>query len=108
MSKLNYNNIDVQRILNVLNEIHLKFLICSFMSYGNLSLYIDEIRPKITNQELLRDIEDHYEKIKIFREKHIEIQEEEKDEDKNSQEEEEEDEEGQGKEKEVSKKERHD
>ena len=108
MSKLNYNNIDVQRILNVLNEIHLKFLICSFMSYGNLSLYFDEIKTKITNQELLRDIEDHYEKIKIFREKHIEIQEEEKDEDKNSQEEEEEDEEGQGKEKEVSKKERHD
>lgn len=108
MSQLNYNNIDVQRILNVLNELYIKFNICSFLSYGNLSVNLEEIKPKIQNPELLRDIEEHYEKIKLFREKHIEIQEEEKDEDKNSQEEEEEEEEGQGKEKEISKKERHD
>ena len=104
MSQLNYNNIDVQRMLNVLQETHNKFTICSFLSYGNLNLNYDEIRSKITNETLLQDLEAHWEKVKAFRENHIEIQVEDKDEEKS--EEEEEDEEGQGKEKELVQKER--
>ena len=76
MSKLNYNNIDVQRLLNVLSELFLKFKICSFISYKNLDEKLNEISSHITNEELLKDLTDHYELLKKFREKHI-IQEDE-------------------------------
>ena len=77
MSKLNYNNIDVQRLLNVLSELFLKFKICSFISYQNLDEKLNEIiSSNITNKELLKDLTDHYELLKKFREKHI-IQEDE-------------------------------
>ena len=76
MSKLNYNNIDVQRLLNVLSELFLKFKICSFISYKNLDEKLNEISSHITNEELLKDLRDHYELLKKFREKHI-IQEDE-------------------------------
>ena len=110
MSKLNYNNIDVQRLLNVLNELFLKFKICSFISYQNLDENLDNIKNKITNEELKKDINDHYELLKKFREKHI-IQEEEDQNGKQGNEEEEEreyDEDRQGKEKEGLKKEKMD
>ena len=76
MSKLNYNNIDVQRLLNVLSELYLKFKICSFISYQNLDENLNEISTHITNKELLNDLEKHYELLINFREKHIIIQEE--------------------------------
>ena len=77
MSKLNYNNIDVQRLLNVLSELFLKFKICSFISYQNLEEKLNEISSSnITNKELLKDLTEHYELLKKFREKHI-IQEDE-------------------------------
>ena len=110
MSKLNYNNIDVQRLLNVLSELFLKFKICSFISYQNLDENIYEITQHIQNEELLKDINDHYELLKKFREKHI-IQEEEDAKGKEGNEEEEEreyDEDRQGKEKEELKKEKMD
>ena len=89
MSKLNYNNIDVQRLLNVLSELFLKFKICSFISYQNLDENIYEITQHIQNEELLKDINDHYELLKKFREKHL-IQEEEDTKGKEGNEEEEE------------------
>ena len=110
MSKLNYNNIDVQRLLNVLSELFLKFKICSFISYQNLDENLNEISAHITNEELLNDLKDHYELLKKFREKHI-IQEEEDDKGKEGNEEEEEreyDENPQGKEKVDIKKEKMD
>ena len=110
MSKLNYNNIDVQRLLNVLSELYLKFKICSFISYQNLDENLNEISAHITNEELLNDLKDHYELLKKFREKHI-IQEEEDAKGKEGNEEEEEreyDEDRQGKEKEELKKEKMD
>ena len=76
MSKLNYNNIDVQRLLNVLSELYLKFKICSFISYQNLEENLDEISKHTTNEELLKDLKEHYDLLKKFREKHIIIQEE--------------------------------
>ena len=76
MSKLNYNNIDVQRLLNVLSELFLKFKICSFISYQNLDEKLNELSYHTTNEELLKDLRDHYELLKKFREKHI-IQEDE-------------------------------
>ena len=110
MSKLNYSNIDVQRLLNVLNELFLKMKICSFISYKNLDENLGEISSKIQNQELVQDLKDHYELLKKFREKHI-IQEEEDTKGKEGNEEEEEreyDEDKQGKEKEETKKEKMD
>ena len=110
MSKLNYSNIDVQRLLNVLNELFLKMKICSFISYKNLDENLTEISSKIQNQELVQELKDHYELLKKFREKHI-IQEEEDAKGKEGNEEEEEkeyDEEKQGKEKEETKKEKMD
>ena len=110
MSKLNYSNIDVQRLLNVLSELFLKFKICSFISYKNLDENMTEISQKTQNQELLQDLKDHYELLKKFREKHI-IQEEEDTKGKEGNEEEEEreyDEDRQGKEKEETKKEKMD
>ena len=110
MSKLNYNNIDVQRLLNVLSELYLKFKICSFISYQNLDEILNEISSHITNEELLNDLNDHYESLQKFREKHI-IQEEEDAKGKEGNEEEEEkeyDDDRQGKEKEEIKKEKMD
>ena len=110
MSKLNYSNIDVQRLLNVLNELFLKMKICSFISYKNLDENLTEISSKIQNQELVQDLKDHYELLKKFREKHI-IQEEEDTKGKEGNEEEEEreyDDNKQGKEKEETKKEKMD
>jgi len=110
MSKLNYNNIDVQRLLNVLSELFLKFKICSFISYQNLDENLNEIISHVTNEELANDLKEHYELLKKFREKHI-IQEEEDAKGKEGNEEEEEreyDEDRQGKEKEELKKEKMD
>ena len=110
MSKLNYNNIDVQRLLNVLSELFLKLKICSFISYNNLDENLNEISTHISNEELLNDLKDHYELLKKFREKHL-IQEEEDAKGKEGNEEEEEreyDEDRQGKEKEELKKEKMD
>ena len=76
MSKLNYNNIDVQRLLNVLSELFLKFKICSFISYQNLEEKFNEITSHKTNPQILKDLQDHYELLKKFREKHL-VQEEE-------------------------------
>ena len=98
MSNLNYNNIDVQRILNVLNELYLK-----------LNIHFEEIRERITDENLMKDLEEHFEKIKVFREEHIEIKDEDDNTNKNPGEEEEElDDEGVAKEKEVTKKEKTD
>ena len=76
MSKLNYNNIDVQRLLNVLSELYLKFKICSFISYQNLDENLNEISSHVINEELMNDLKDHYDLLKKFREKHL-VQEEE-------------------------------
>ncbi len=109
MSNLNYNNIDVQRILNVLTELYQKLNICSFLSYANLDANFEEIREKITDENLMKDLEEHFEKIKVFREEHIEIKDEDDNTNKNPGEEEEElDDEGVAKEKEVTKKEKTD
>ena len=110
MSKLNYNNIDVQRLLNVLSELYLKFKICSFISYQNLDENLNEISAHITNEELLNDLQKHYELLKKFRDKHL-IQEEEDAKGKDGNEEEEEreyDEDIPGKVKEDIKKEKKD
>lgn len=101
MSKLNYSNIDVQRLLNVLSELFLKFKICSFISYKNLDEKIGEITTKTQNPELIQDLKEHYELLKKFREKHL-IKEKEDTKGKEGNEEEEEreyDEDRQGKEK---------
>ena len=98
MSKLNYNNLDVQRLLNVLSELFLKFKICSFISYKNLDENMNVITQHITNEELLKDLNDHYELLKKFRDKHLIQEEETKGIDVNEEEEERDDEDRPGKE----------
>ena len=98
MSKLNYNNLDVQRLLNVLSELFLKFKICSFISYKNLDENMNVITQHITNEELLKDLNDHYELLKKFRDKHLIQEEEIKGIDVNEEEEERDDEDRPGKE----------
>ena len=110
MSKLNYNNIDVQRLLNVLSELFLKFKICSFISYKNLDEKLNEISQHTTNEDFLKDLKEHYELLKKFREKHL-IQEEEDSKGKEGNEEEEDkdyEEDRPGKEKEEPNKEKMD
>ena len=110
MSKLNYNNIDVQRLLNVLSELFLKFKICSFISYKNLDEKLNEISQHTTNEDFLKDLKEHYELLKKFREKHL-IQEEEDAKEKEGNEEEEDkdyEEDRPGKEKEEPNKEKMD
>ena len=107
MSKLNYNNIDVQRLLNVLSELFLKFKICSFISYKNLNENLNEILEHTKNEEFLKDLKDHFELLEKFREKHL-IQEEEDAKGKDVNEEEEENDEDKVKIKDDTKKEKMD
>ncbi len=87
MSNLNVNNIDVQRIINVLNELNNKMQICSFLTYRtmeNIENNMEAIKERIVNKEFFIDLERHFNFMKEFRVSHIEIKEEEKEFEKNS------------------------
>jgi len=80
MSNLNVNNIDVQRIINVLNELNRKMKMCSFLTYKtmeNIENNWELLKEKIRNQEFFEDLEKHFALMKEFRVTHIEIKEEE-------------------------------
>lgn len=73
MSKLNSHNLDVQRMLNVLQEAKAKVIICSLFSHDDLNDNLEKIKPLITNEELLKDIEEHKEKVNAFHDSQIVI-----------------------------------
>ena len=86
MSNLNINNIDVQRIINILVELKAKTEICSFLtnkSMEKIMAGIEEIRPKLKKPDILKDITKHYELMLTFKNKHLIIKEEIKEGEKN-------------------------
>jgi len=86
MSNLNINNIDVQRIINILVELKAKTEICSFLtqkSMDRIMTNIEEIRPKLKKPLILKDLAKHHEYMMSFKAKHLIIKEEVKEGEKN-------------------------
>lgn len=84
MSNLNVNNIDVQRIINILVELKAKTEICSFLTIKSLQIItqkqnLDEIRPRLKKPSILKDLVKHYECMENFKSKHLIIKQENKD-----------------------------
>lgn len=80
MSNLNINNIDVQRIINVLKELNLKIDFCSiltFKTFEKIQYSKDEIKSVLLNDEFLKDLDSHFELMCGFKNTHLEIKEEE-------------------------------
>ncbi|MCQ2820434.1 MAG: hypothetical protein MJ252_24480 [archaeon] len=103
MSKLNAHNLDVQRMLNVLKETYAKILICSVFTYDQMNDNIEKLKQNIKNEELIKDLEEHQEKVIAFHDIHLINPEDQKEEDKGSVEDESyQDEEGLAKEKEKA------
>lgn len=86
MSNLNINNLDVQRIINVLNELSRKIYICSFLTFKtmyNIEANKDILRQKIAKLDFWEDLDKHFNCMMEFRAHVIELEEEKKEE-KNS------------------------
>ena len=86
MSNLNINNLDVQRIINVLNELSRKIQICSFLTFKtmyNIEVNKEILKSKINNPGFWEDLEKHFQCMMDFRAHVIELEEEKKEE-KNS------------------------
>jgi len=84
MSNLNVNNIDVQRIINILVELKAKTEICSFLTNKSLQIItqkqnLDEIRPRLQKPSILNDLVKHFECMELFKSKHLIIKQENKD-----------------------------
>jgi hypothetical protein len=74
MSNLNVNNIDVQRIINVLTEFFSKSQICSFLTFKTMEKVEsrkEEFKEMIRNEEFHKDLEDHFELMNSFRNRHL-------------------------------------
>ncbi len=81
MSNLNINNLDVQRIINVLNELSRKIQICSFLTFKtmyNIEVNKELLKSKINNPGFWEDLEKHFECMIEFRAHVIELEEEKK------------------------------
>ena len=73
MSNLNINNIDVQRVINVLQELKRKLQILAFFTIQTmekLMLNEDELGTQLTDEKIVKDIKDHFELMKVFRKEH--------------------------------------
>lgn len=83
MSNLNVNNLDVQRIINVLNELSNKISICSFLTFKtmySIESNKDQLKANIDNPEFWNDLDKHFQAMLEFRAHVIELEEEKKDE----------------------------
>ncbi len=79
MSNLNINNIDVQRIINILVELKAKTEICSFLTLRTMERIMankDEIRPRLNKPKVLEEIAKHNDYMMTFKNKHLIIKEE--------------------------------
>jgi hypothetical protein len=86
MSNLNINNIDVQRIINILVELKSKTEICSFLTIKTMEKImanIDEIKGKLRKPNILKDLSKHHDYMMSFKSKHLIIKEEVKEGEKN-------------------------
>jgi len=80
MSNLNINNIDVQRIINLLKELNLKINFCSILTFKTMERINssqDEIINQIKDENLMKDLNDHFQIMNTFKNTHLEIKEEE-------------------------------
>jgi hypothetical protein len=74
MSNLNVNNIDVQRIINVLTEFYSKSQICSFLTFKTMEKVEsrkEEFKEMIRNEEFHKDLEEHFILMNSFRNRHL-------------------------------------
>lgn len=74
MSNLNINNLDVQRIINVLTELISKIDICSiftFKTIEKIKTNQEELKELIKNEEFWEDLEEHFKLMKSFKETHL-------------------------------------
>lgn len=79
MSNLNVNNIDVQRIINLMKELDLKINFCSILTFKTLEKINssrEEIITVLHNEEFMRDLDEHFELMRSFKDTHLEIKEE--------------------------------
>jgi len=79
MSNLNVNNIDVQRIINLMRELNLKIDFCSILTFKTLEKINssrDEIINVLQNEEFMKDLDEHLELMRSFKDTHLEIKEE--------------------------------
>lgn len=79
MSNLNINNVDVQRILNVLSELQRKIEISSMLTFKTLYNILankDRIMEKLNISSFFEELEHHSEFMNEFRMHEIEIKEE--------------------------------
>ena len=73
MSNLNINNIDVQRVINVLQELKKKLSLLSFFTIQTMEKLManeDEIGMYFTDEKIVKDIKEHFELMKVFRKEH--------------------------------------
>ena len=73
MSYLNINNIDVQRVINVLQELKKKLSLLSFFTIQTMEKLManeDEIGMYFTDEKIVKDIKEHFELMKVFRKEH--------------------------------------
>jgi hypothetical protein len=80
MSNLNINNIDVQRIINLLKELSLKIDFCSILTFKTMeriNASQEEIINQIKDENLMKDLNDHFTLMNNFKNTHLEIKEEE-------------------------------
>lgn len=73
MSNLNINNIDVQRVINVLQELKRKLQLLSFFTIQTMDKLManeDEIVMHFQNENLIKEIKEHFELMKVFRKEH--------------------------------------
>lgn len=87
MSNLNINNLDVQRIINVLNELLLKIDFCSVLTFKTMEkieFNKEEIIESLNSEEFWKDLNDHFELMCNFKNTHLIIKEEVKEGERNS------------------------
>lgn len=80
MSNLNINNIDVQRIINLLNELKSKIDLCSILTFKTVERTLisrEEIINAFQSDELIKDFENHYKFMINFKTTHLEYTEDE-------------------------------
>ena len=79
MSNLNINNTDVQRIININNELQNKIELCSCLTFKTMEafeLHKESLRNMLTDEQI-KDISDHFELMTNFQNTHLIIKKEE-------------------------------
>jgi hypothetical protein len=73
MSNLNINNIDVQRVINVLQELKRKLQLISFFTIQTMDKMLaneEELSLHFQGEALVKEVKDHFELMKVFRKEH--------------------------------------